>query len=360
MLSGSRRGLRAFAVLLVGASACGDSDTASGGAGATGGSPTGSGGNNSQVSTGTSNFGGAGGEVEVGGAGGVGGDGSSATTTTSTTSTGGSNACTPNPCMSAPLDECDGSTLITYPNPGVCTVVGESFSCAYPAMSIDCRQQNRTCSSGMCVDPCSVVTCDVPPPSACNGNVLLTYNPPGTCSATSGVAMCDYASTPIDCAMTGQSCFGGACLFQRVDSTVFRTYSSSNSSNGTVPAASCTLANASCHAVDGNSSDLGHAWSSSAMSSPYLQVDSGNANWGKHVDHFTIVYEATACAGNLLLDFQAGGSTVWMPVPGTFPCVAGVKTTLEIPLDLDAWALSVLNPVTSKLTIYEVQFWTTN
>jgi hypothetical protein len=42
-------------------------------------------------------------------------------------------------------------------------------------------------------------------------------------------------------------------------------------------------------------------------------------------------------------------------------CVAGAKTTLDIPLNLDAWGLSVRNNASSTtFVVYEVQFWTTN
>jgi hypothetical protein len=151
-------------------------------------------------------------------------------------------------------------------------------------------------------------------------------------------------------------------LYQRVDSTVFRTYASTNSSNGTVSAASCLTANASCHAVDGDETDTAHAWSSGPATSPYLQVDSGNSAWGKHIDHVTIVYSTTSCSGaGFSLSYHPAGSTNWNAISGTYGCVAGTKATLNVPLDLDAWGLSIQNPASSTtFVVYEVQFWTTN
>jgi hypothetical protein len=158
------------------------------------------------------------------------------------------------------------------------------------------------------------------------------------------------------------SAIPNAPLFQRVDSTTFRTYASVNSSNGTVPASSCTTPNASCHAVDGNEADTAHAWSSGTATAPYLQIDSGNMSWGKHIDHVTIIYSTTSCAGNFQIDYYAAGTAIWTSLAGGAPCVAGgAKTTVNIPLNLDAWGVSIRNNSSStSFTVYEVQFWTTN
>jgi fibronectin-binding autotransporter adhesin len=148
-------------------------------------------------------------------------------------------------------------------------------------------------------------------------------------------------------------------LIQRVDSATFRTYASVNSSAGTVSAASCTTPNASCHAIDGNDAA---GWSSGSSASPWLQVDSGNSGWGRHVDHFTIVYSTDNCSGGpFQVDYQPNGSTVWMPTPGVHGCVTNATTTLTVTLRQDAWAMSIRNnSATANLTVYEVEWWTTN
>jgi fibronectin type 3 domain-containing protein len=153
-----------------------------------------------------------------------------------------------------------------------------------------------------------------------------------------------------------------APLFQVVDSATFRTFANVNSSNGAVSSSSCTTANASCHAVDGNDTDTAHAWTSGTMAGPYLQIDSGNSSWGKHIDHFVIVYSTTSCsAGAFQVDYHPPGSINWNTAPGTHTCVANTKTTLTIPLNQDSWGMSIRNNAGSTdFTIYEVQFWTTN
>ncbi len=96
-------------------------------------------------------------------------------------------------------NQCDGATLTSYGNPGVCV----GGACEYPAQVVSCTQG---CANGRCIgDPCEGIACAVAP-GACFG--------PGTCVA----GQCAYpyldAGTPCSDGMacTGpDACVSGVC-----------------------------------------------------------------------------------------------------------------------------------------------------
>lgn len=60
--------------------------------------------------------------------------------------------------------------------------------------------------------PCEPNPCDTAPAAECDGNELLVYGLPGTCSNDNGSASCSYVVTMTDCvAEFGTSCVAGAC-----------------------------------------------------------------------------------------------------------------------------------------------------
>jgi hypothetical protein len=122
-------------------------------------------------------------------------------------------------CNTPPADDCTGSTQHHYPAIGTCSSSSGSAVCAYPPIDTDCAASNQACSAGACVDPCVGFTCATPPAAACDGNVAKTYTASGTCSSPGGVPGCTYAETDDACS-PGRLCLNAACttptLFCRV------------------------------------------------------------------------------------------------------------------------------------------------
>jgi len=155
------------------------------------------------------------------------------------------------PCRDVTCDEvpgatCDGASVLSFALPGECVegecafeetrtpcaeeapslCVGDTAFvrsghrcefgiCFWDETPVDCGALGQTCVGGACVpvDACRGVMCSTPPPDACDGNRITTWESIGTC--TDGV--CTYA--PLlgpDCAATGSICLGGLCALPGV------------------------------------------------------------------------------------------------------------------------------------------------
>ena len=78
-------------------------------------------------------------------------------------------ACDPNPCVNPPAASCqDGTTVLSHPAPGTCTVVDGFAECTYDDATTDCAAEGKVCLGGQCV----VEGTGVPPAAA--GDVLIT------------------------------------------------------------------------------------------------------------------------------------------------------------------------------------------
>jgi hypothetical protein len=108
-------------------------------------------------------------------------------------------------CSPGPISECDGNVAVTYQAPGICT----AGVCDFPATRVNCAATGKECFDGFCIEPptCEDVVCTEIPPDACRGTVLTTFDGPGVCDR----GVCLYTETELDCADSGQFCANGAC-----------------------------------------------------------------------------------------------------------------------------------------------------
>lgn len=117
-------------------------------------------------------------------------------------------------CAAPPAPRCDGNTLVTSQD-GVCSADTGQAVCTYPEQQTDCTATDQVCMNGACRAPdapCAMTTCDTPPAAACNGDTAVTYDAAGTCDSSSGSPTCSYAEHDTDCTATQQVCQGGACV----------------------------------------------------------------------------------------------------------------------------------------------------
>ena len=113
--------------------------------------------------------------------------------------------CPTAPCV-PPAPSCDGSVAITYDAAGAC-VDGNTCDFTDAEVRTDCASAGLACDAGTCVDACETLTCDIPPPAACDGDTLVVSSFPSACVDSA----CEYRTTRIDCTATGDVCFDGAC-----------------------------------------------------------------------------------------------------------------------------------------------------
>jgi hypothetical protein len=66
--------------------------------------------------------------------------------------------CTPNPCTSPSEPYCNGSIAVSYPSPGICSLVDNSHTCSYEEKMVDCSNEGLMCQEGMCVELLPMVT----------------------------------------------------------------------------------------------------------------------------------------------------------------------------------------------------------
>ena len=122
--------------------------------------------------------------------------------------------CTPNPCLSPPVDTCTADVAQRHASTGNCTPNGGNHSCAYPVTPVDCAATGQVCSgAGLCVDPCNPNPCTSPPADDCFGNTLVEYRNPGICMPSGGNLSCAYPSLHTDCSALAAICSSGACVF---------------------------------------------------------------------------------------------------------------------------------------------------
>ncbi|MGB0589444.1 MAG: lamin tail domain-containing protein [Myxococcota bacterium] len=117
-------------------------------------------------------------------------------------------------CAQPPDNTCLLGVATAYEPMGTC-VGGE---CVYTvSVQEDCSATGVLCQAGTCLDttdPCLPNPCVASSPAVCNGDVASSSATIGTCSAdaSTGEAVCEYASHDIDCATLGTTCLEGACV----------------------------------------------------------------------------------------------------------------------------------------------------
>ncbi|MEO6774930.1 MAG: hypothetical protein ABI467_18320 [Kofleriaceae bacterium] len=117
-------------------------------------------------------------------------------------------------CTTPPAESCTGPMSTTYAATGTCVGATGAAVCHYAPTTTNCAATNGACdaNTGLCIDPCSSVSCTTPPAASCTGTESTTYAATGTCDGTSGSAVCGYAPVVVDCAATSQSCDGATGL----------------------------------------------------------------------------------------------------------------------------------------------------
>ncbi|MCB9519693.1 MAG: hypothetical protein H6699_02300 [Myxococcales bacterium] len=114
-------------------------------------------------------------------------------------------------CTDPPAATCDGDSVVSFASPGSCSGESGTATCDYEMSTSACRS-NQVCVDGECVrDLCAGVDCNEPPAAACEGNVIVSYEASGTCDAATGD--CSYTeASRRDCAAAGLFCEGGTCV----------------------------------------------------------------------------------------------------------------------------------------------------
>ncbi len=124
--------------------------------------------------------------------------------------------CDPNPCVSAPVDGCDGNVAVTYEPTGSCETSEGNVECTYAEASrTDCAENGDICENGSCVtsvEPCNPNPCTSPPSDACTGVVASVYPAVGNCTDNAGTAECDYVAVDLDCGANDLLCDAGQCV----------------------------------------------------------------------------------------------------------------------------------------------------
>lgn len=68
--------------------------------------------------------------------------------------------CIPDPCTITPLPACEGNRIVRFDAPGTCTPIGTSYECTYPRVyGTDCAQSDQVCHEGGCRTPVPVDFC---------------------------------------------------------------------------------------------------------------------------------------------------------------------------------------------------------
>ncbi|MBT6432259.1 MAG: hypothetical protein HOK28_04155 [Deltaproteobacteria bacterium] len=109
-------------------------------------------------------------------------------------------------CDEPPVSICDGNSVLTYQATGTCT----DGACFYESSAADCSNLEcvATETGASCVaDPCDAFDC-TQPISICDGNSVVSYSGDGVCTGAEG---CDFSAveTVTDCG--DQECHGGVC-----------------------------------------------------------------------------------------------------------------------------------------------------
>ncbi|MBM4386507.1 MAG: lamin tail domain-containing protein, partial [Deltaproteobacteria bacterium] len=125
-------------------------------------------------------------------------------------------------CDQPPQNACkDQYTLLEYPGTGVCVMTGiDETDCIYTPSEVPCGE-NRKCENGECVDkpdPCKDVVCSSPPQNYCDGNILVSYQSPGTCvTLTETTYECQYQKVETDCGDDYKLCVSAQCVAPKDD-----------------------------------------------------------------------------------------------------------------------------------------------
>lgn len=110
-------------------------------------------------------------------------------------------------CTTPPADFCSDVVAFQYGATGVCDAL--TGACTYPVETDNCGIGDRRCVDGRCeADPCASVVCEDPAPD-CVGDVARV-RAAGLCSPLDG--SCVFAESLTDCAASGLTCLGGACV----------------------------------------------------------------------------------------------------------------------------------------------------
>lgn len=109
-------------------------------------------------------------------------------------------------CNTPPGGTCSADIATTFQPNGTC----RAGVCTYDPIYENCGGVlGGTCDAGVCVNPCAGVTCASPPAPVCNGNTLETWLPTGTCE----LGDCRYTRSNVACdTLLGGTCVAGACV----------------------------------------------------------------------------------------------------------------------------------------------------
>jgi hypothetical protein len=158
---------------------------------------------------------------------------------------GGPDLCIGVACTDRPVAHCEGSTqLKTYDAAGSCV----DGTCMYTSHQIPC-----TCAADACeTDPCTSISCDMPPPPSCKDDATLTeYAATGSCA----VGSCSYPTAGKTCKY---GCSKGACLTDPCTAITCDSADQCHDLPGTCDSATgkCSYPNkpddVACSNVDGN------------------------------------------------------------------------------------------------------------
>jgi len=112
--------------------------------------------------------------------------------------------CDPASCTDPPPFDCDGDLAIIYDQPPACV----DSTCAYDSRIVDCAAEGAACVEGVCLELCPEGPCTDPPPSECDGDVVVSYADWGDCEDGT---TCVFDTFLTDCAETGEICLLGEC-----------------------------------------------------------------------------------------------------------------------------------------------------
>ena len=235
--------------------------------------------------------------------------------------------CTGVTCTTPPAASCSNGSSTTYAATGTCDGTTGTAVCSYAPTTTDCIAENGACDagSGLCVTPCVGVTCTTPPPATCNGTKSTTYATAGTCTGTSGTAVCGYTPTTVDCADNNQTCDGATGLCTNVCTGVSCTTPPPPHCDATTPTTSVSFAaTGTCNGSSG-SPVCEYAATSTDCTATNQTCDPGT---GLCADPCTLTSCTTpppaTCTANTLRTFAS---------PGTCGSTGGVPTCSYAPTD---------------------------
>jgi hypothetical protein len=163
--------------------------------------------------------------------------------------------CTNVICDTPPASFCStDEPSVHYTSPGECV----EGLCQYES-TVDFCSDSETCSDGLCLGNCDLVTCDTPPEPTCDSGMAFTYISPGICAEETGA--CEYTNTREVCSLEGDFCMAGSCQPEDPCLGVFCTtapapFCEDNNSHAYLPVGGCAYGECTYTEVETNCSAL--------------------------------------------------------------------------------------------------------